>query len=301
MLRLLRRIGAVAALVAAGTLFPGNAGALNQGEMYVEEGQSIEKSFPIIAGNNPANAAHDPETCRLSPYCDVIRLNVEPPTDPDLGFFVRIVMSWTTRAEVDTVVQGEMTDNDMDMFVYQVPYDDTKDSSDNEVATGATGAQPEIAYINALAVDIVIVNFLGANTDGYTLKVTYVVDETFSPFELLEDESGPTTQEESFAPTEAPIDLAGAVEAVAAPPEIVSPTLSDVAVDDPFGLSGLAASTKPPEAAVNLLREVNNAAATKPDPVSTGTAMLWLAVVPGALLASAFVFLARRRSSGFNL
>lgn len=300
MLRLVRRLGAVAALIAAGTLFPGNAEALNQGEMYVEEGQSIEKTFPIIAANNPANAAHDPATCRVSPYCDTIRLNVEPPSDPDLGFFVRIVMSWTTRAEVDTVVQGEMTDNDMDMFVYQVPYDEELDDDENQVASGATGAQPEIAYVGALAVDIVVVNFLGLNTDGYTLKITYVLDTTFTPFELLEEDDGPTVQDESGGLFEAPIDLSGAVDAAVAEPALVSPTLTEVGVDDPFGLSGLAATTKPPEEAVKLLREVDNAAATKPDPVSTGTAMLWLAVVPGALLGSALLFFTRRRASGFK-
>lgn len=305
MLRRLRGIAAVAAILAAGSLFPGgHAEALDQGSLYIEEGQSIEKQFPIIAGNNPANAASDPEKCKVSPYCDTIRLKVQPPSDPDLGFFVRIVMSWTTRAEVDTTsaVQGEMTDNDMDMFVYRVPYDSTKTAKQNEVASGATGAQPETAYISDLEVDIVVVNFVGVNTDGYKLKITYVLDTTFTPFELLEDESGPTAQEESFAPTEAPIDLSGAVEAIAAPAAVESPrTLSDVGVDDPFGLSGLAATTKPPDTSVNLLREIDNAAAAKPEPVSTATAMLWLAVVPGALLAGAMLFLARRRSAGFRL
>lgn len=297
----LRALALVAVLVAAGTVFlpGGGAGALDQGEITIREGEVIEKTYPIIAGNNPAGEATDPATCKISPYCDTIRLNIVPPADKDLGYFVRIQMSWTTRAEVDVPGQGEFTDNDMDMYVYKVPYDTTRNSDFNEEASGATGAQPETAYVSKPTLDIVVVNYLGLNTDGYTLKLTYVVDETFEPFELLEEEAGPTTQDE---PTtfEAPEDLSDLI-AEPAPVAQVPRGLGDVAVDDPFGLSGLAATTKAPEQAVSLLRDTDNAAATKPDPVSAGTALLWLAVVPGALLGSLVLFLTRRRKAGLPL
>lgn len=296
----LKAIAAVIALAAGGLLVTSgsNVGALDQGSMTVGPGQSVSKQFPIIAANNPANQAHDPATCRLSPYCDTIRLNIIHPEDPDVGWFVRVQMGWTTRAEADVPTQGEMTDNDMDMFIYQVPYDDNKPDSENELTHGATGAQPETAYVDkATAVDIVVVNFLGLNTDGYKLTVTFVTEDTFTPFESVEDESFPTPSE-SLAPL---IEEAAAEEPppAEAPPTLASaPSLSRVGVDDPFGLS-TGAATAPPQ--VSLLREVENTASAPPEPVSTGLAMLWLAVVPGALLGSVALFLIRRRRSAFGV
>ena len=297
----LRTAGAVvsmAGLIAVGLVFGENmAGATNQGEITIHPGEVLEKKFPTIPLPNPANQAHDPETCRTSLYCDTIRLNIVQPEDPDQGYFVQVQVSWATRAEQDVPEQGEMTDNDIDVFFYKVPYDTSngKKDKDNEITSAATGAQPETGYVSAEKVDIVVVNFVGVNTEGYTVKIVYVLDENFTPVELLEDDS-PLLE-----------DLSDAVEAVVAPapapaPEPVvvaaSPGLTTVGVDDPFGLSsGVTRSSS----GVNLFRPVEAVAARPAKPVSAGVALLWLGAVPGALLGSVALFLAKRRKSAFGL
>lgn len=287
---------ALVALIAVGLVFgESTAGAARHGELTIHPGEVLEERYPTIVGNNPANQASNPESCQTAIYCDVIRLNIVQPDDPDQGYFVRIQMSWATRAEQDVPELGEMTDNDMDMFLYKVPYDPDGDDQDQQITSGATGAQPETAYVSAEATDIVVVNYLGLNTEGYKLKITYVLDETFTPFELLEDDS--------------PLpDLSSAVEAVVdAPPPpapepvvaaVASPGLTTVGVDDPFGLSAVGASRTAP---VDLFRPVEAVAAGPAKPVSAAVALLWLAVVPGALLGSAALFLKRRQKSTFGL
>jgi hypothetical protein len=284
------------------------AHARDMGTVTLAEGEIKELTYLPVPGNNPANQQRDPATCRgvvagtggqtdpvtnlvSVPYCDTVRLVVSPPKDPDLGYFVQIQMLWETRTEQEVPTQGEMTDNDMDLFVYKVPYDTAKKDDENMETSGATGAQPETAYTSGPIVDLTIVNFLGVNT-GYKLKFTYVTDEEVHPFESLAEEFRPS--EEFVAPAEevvvpsvfsAPAALAGPID--------ISPGLGLVGVDDPFGLAAPVSEASGTRALELIKPEA--AVAGPPRPVSTGTALLWLALVPGALFGSVAYFLMRRR------
>ncbi|HEX9969711.1 MAG TPA: hypothetical protein VGB03_06195 [Acidimicrobiales bacterium] len=277
--------------------------ALEQPPLTIRENESFTRQYLTIAGNNPANEAYDPPTCRLAPYCDVIRLTIHPPADPNTGYFVRVQVSWTTQVETEVPTQGEFTNNDLDLFIFNVPYDPDASEDEQQASRSATGAQPETAYVSPAGdYDIVVVNFVGVNENGYKLTLTYVTETEFTPFELLEDFRPPTD--------EAVIDTSGTPASVPQAPAAVEPEpmalasapptvfLGSGAFDDPFGLNTPIASVS--AAARNLLAGPQNGPAPPPGPVSTSAILLWLVVVPTAALGAGGWFLARRRSSLFS-
>lgn len=299
-----RRLLAAALIVGSATLVPSpQAGAKDHPVVKLKPGDVITLGYPAIDVPNTTNEASDPETCRTDPlgqqYCDAIRVEVEKPPN-GLGYFIQVQMAWETRVDQKGVPNFEqLTDNDMDLWAYNIPYDKEKTSTENEHASGgATTKQPEVLYITPdPVVDLVVVNYIGVNT-GYTLKFTYVVDEVFTPFESLD----PTFQPAVVTP---PVAEPVAVAPVAAPappaPQVVdaNPSLSMVGVDDPFGLEAPLKDGRP---ALNLIRQPTQAAANTRDapPESTAMVLLWLAVVPGGILGAVAVALYRRRQ-GFSV
>lgn len=299
-----RRLLAAALVVGSATLVPApQVGAKDHGVVKLKPGDAITIGYPAVEVANTTNEASDPETCRTDPvgqqYCDAIRVEVEKPSN-GLGYFIQVQMGWETRVDQKGVpIFDQVTDNDMDLSAYNIPYDTEKTSTENQHASGgATTKQPEILYITPdPAVDLVVVNYLGVN-NGYTMKFTYVVDEVFKPFESLD----PAFQPAVVTP---PVAEPVAVAPVAAPApparEIVdaNPSLSMVGVDDPFGLEAPLKDGRP---ALNLIRQPTQAAASTRDapPESTVMVLLWLAVVPGGILGAVAVGLYRRRQ-GFSV
>lgn len=291
------------ASVAAGVMLTATpSSGLEQAALTISEGESFSRQYLTVPGNNPANQAYDPQTCKLAPYCDTVRLTIRPPSDPDTGYFVRIQLSWKTRAETDVPTQGEMTNNDMDMFVFRTPYDPTKGNDEQEVATGATGAQPETAYVSPAGdYDIVIVNFIGVNEEGYKLTLTYVSETVFTPPELLDDfrpqEDVTVDDTSGTAVPSAPVAplVDAPLAAAAAPPAVF---LGGGAFDDPFGLTTPIAGIS--AAAQRLLAGPQDGPPPPPGPVSTLSVVLWLAIVPMAVLGSGGWVLSRRRGKLFG-
>ena len=296
-------LGAVMAVAAVfgpvGTIATPPAAALTKPAVTIGEGESFEVTYTTIGGNNPANQAHRPETCATSVYCDVIRLTIKPPQDPAAGYFVRIQMAWKTRAETDVPGLGEMTNNDMDMYVYQVPYDTTKDDNENTVASGASGAQPEVAYVAPAGdYDIVVVNFLGVNEEGYKLAFTYVTETDFTPFELLDDGVTPVI-DTSGEPV--PSAAAPALPSLGASP-FIQPQIDLTPLtnfDDPFGLGRPIAGVSQAGDIFRRANEERAIAAAKP--VSAATAIFWLVVFPLLLVGLAGAFFLRRRPTSLRL
>ncbi|MBW3668536.1 MAG: hypothetical protein KY443_04910 [Actinobacteria bacterium] len=294
---------AVAFIGVGAVVMAGPSPALQHPALRIGEGESFTRQYPTIPGNNPANQAYDPETCRLAPYCDVIRLTILPPASSDTSYFVRIQLGWKTRAEVDVPVEGEVTNNDLDMFIFQVPYDKSKRIRQNQVASGATAAQPETAYVSpADDYDIVVVNFVGVNEEGYRLTLTYVAETVFTPFELLED-FRPTTDEPVTDTSGTPVPsgpaAAPSVEQVTGGGSVAPPMLflGGGPFDDPFGLATPIASIS--AAARNVLAGPQAGPAPPPGPVSALSALVWLGLVPMAVVATGGWVLARRRNRVF--
>lgn len=297
-MRTLRRVLLVlAGMVGALFVMSTAAEALEKPAVTVNENDSFERKYDIIAGNNPLGSAHTPEVCKTSVYCDVIPLTITKPANPDFGYFVRIQMLWKTRAETDVPRLGEMTNNDMDMYVYLTPYDTNKEDQQNQAASGATGAQPEVAYVDPAGdYNIVVVNFLGVNEEGYTLIFTYVTETVFTPFELLDDGRPAPVAENVSGPVVPPL-----LPSLAPTPFLpVAPGLAAVAnFDDPFGLGRRLGSNLE---AGDIFRRADNAAVlAAAKPVSAAAAMFWLVGFPLLLVGLGGAFFMRRRTTALQL
>ncbi|HVF75859.1 MAG TPA: hypothetical protein VM938_12485 [Acidimicrobiales bacterium] len=294
-------LAVVTGLVPGVVLAPTPSEAMSHTAVTIGEGESFEVSYPRIVGNNPAGLGHRPDACTASVYCDVVRLTIKPPTsDPTASYFVRIRMSWLTRAQTPAPLLGEVTNNDMDMYVYDVPFVPPPTGEDDEyAATGATGAQPEHAYLDrADDYDVVIVNFYGANEEGYRLGFTYVMETDFTPFESLDDGVRPVI-DTSGDPVPAP--AAPSLPGIGSSPFIQPPVdLNPLTnFDDPFGLGRPISSVAQ---AGDILRRADEARAiAAAKPVSAATAIFWLVVFPLLLVGLAGAFFMRRRSTALRL
>lgn len=222
------------------------ASAITRDPITISEGEVVRRSFPGVAGNNPAGEAHTPDVCAASAYCDVIPLQVvvPPGKDPDDEYFVEIEVVWeTSRGPSDPVLfPNGYTTNDMDMYVYTDPATAEEaesrghspdGASDPWVSSGATGDTPERALIFKPrgAYSIVIVNYVGVNR-GYDMEVTWFNETIPSPFEKLAEEFAPP------AATPAPVrptpttstTVPATTEIAVGAPSTTTPTL-DVAED----------------------------------------------------------------------
>jgi hypothetical protein len=317
-LRLLTRLSAAAAAacVVAGTvvMVTTSAGALSQDRITLRQDDVVERTYPAIVGNNPeaalgGSSTYGPDVCQTSAYCDVIPLTVEVPpglTEDD-EYFVQITLAWeTAELPVDALEPGGFAANDMDMFVYNDPVDDPNrptEAGEPYATHGATGGQPELAYLFKPHGDysIVVVNFAGVNR-GYALKLVWVSETLPTPFEDLGPDfsagpAGPPPNLSLGSPApDAPVAApAPAIEPFALPPAPldVDPTFGDgFATDDGFE-DDLAA----PPAPVSI----RPAAATKPEPPSTVALLLWMAALPLACVALFGTLVARRSTSLIQL
>jgi hypothetical protein len=312
----------VLTVVAPGAVPP--AGATEQPALELGPNDRLSIDYPQILGNNAANQAIDPETCRqpVTTYCYAIHLHLKRPADlnPDDEFTIRFKLSWDVLVEdVDVPTQGEMTSNDMDFFIWDYPYTTKQaDGSDTaEVGSAASGAQPEQTSFNTPKKDdfwLVIVNFVGVN-QGSNLKISWDPEVFPSPFEDLgggtaphdfsADESAVTP---SFSAADGGLALNAAAPAFFTPPGGFSgfsstastDPLTPLAVDEDFigGVGGDLDSDLLQEAQRLTARR---ASVIKPAaPVAGALLAFWLIAVPIVLLIAAVVVLVRRRPAALS-
>ena len=291
-------LGAAAALL---TFVVPPAGALARPGIVLTQDEIKEVTFPAIAGNNPANDLHTPEQCNISAYCDTIPLTIVRPPDFDdtQDYFVQFQMSWATQ-KIPSVLEpsGEMAVNDMDMFIYNDPIQpDAGPDADGAISNGATGSEPEIAYLSAPEgkYSIVVVNFAGVNR-GYTIKLTWVSETITSPFESLAPGYRPPTPTEpaSLTPSAPAVPVGGDFEA----PPLAAPSLTpdvadaDAAFDSGFDAGDFDATLAAPKPA-----SFAPASVTRPGPPSGLAVVLWMLVLPLAVTALGGSFLSRRSAA----
>lgn len=306
-LRVIARASGVLAVVTATaaamlTFVVPPAGALAQQRITLREGEIKEVTYPGIPGNNPANDLHDPATCNVSAYCDTIPITfVRPPDfDDTQDYFVQFKMSWESEKVPDALEpSGERAVNDMDMFIYNDPVqEDAGPDQDGVIAMGATGGEPEIAYLFAPEgnYSLVVVNFVGVNT-AYTIKLTWVSESITTPFESLAPTVSPNrpggVSEPAAQPTPAP-PLGADFEAPSLPAPVLeqSPLEPDAAFDEGFGPSALEDTlAAPPSIDFEPARVVD------PDPPPGFVLVLWLLVLPLAGVAFGGTYLSRRSAA----
>lgn len=320
----LRRLLAAAsvALVTAALTGPVTpVAALEQPGVRVEEDQTVEKEYGPIPASAPAPTnkqvnPYKPDTCRTVAYCDVIPLEIVTP--PGLAeadeFFVNVELSWTTMSTPGTPATNPTTVNDLDLYVWDDP------QGEEEVELSATATVPEELSLYRPTkgkYQIVVVNYLGPNT-GYKLKVAYKPERIVPPFESLEPdfqppvepvvEAGPVTPPLDLSePEPLPLpDLSAAPVAlppspVVAPEPVVAPPLEPVPVEPDPDFADFADSefeealAAPPQ--TDVLRERRARAVGPPEPASGVSLVLWLAIVPLALVAGGGFWLATRGSA----
>lgn len=305
-LRTISRVsGALAVMLAAAaalvTFVVPPAGALARPGITLTEDEIKEVAFPGIAGNNPANDLHTPEQCNISAYCDTIPVTIVRPVDFDdtQDYFVQFQMTWDTQ-KIPSVLEpsGEMTVNDMDMFIYNDPIqEDAGEDQDGVISSGGTQSEPEIAYLSAPAgnYSIVVVNFAGVNR-GYTIKLTWVSETIRNPFESLAPGYRPPTptQPATLTPARPAVPVGGAFEA----PPLAAPSLTpaldaaDAAFDSGFEDSDFGATLAAP-----ALVDFAPASVEKPAPPSGLAVVLWMLVLPLAVTAFGGTLLSRRSAS----
>ncbi len=324
-----------AALAVAAMSFPvGSARALPQTQgLRVEENQTVEQAYPPVPGQNPLPGLPEyrlvkPEDCATVTYCDVVPLEIVVP--PTLGeadeFFVKVELSWTTNKipEGPTLpipgqtgpVTNETAVNDMDLYVWDIP------AAAEPVEVAASAELPEQLKLfrpTKGKYQIVVLNYLGPN-QGYTLKVTYSPESIVPPFESLEPgfealipvvEPTPAPPVEPPAVEEPPVDRsaepAPLPEPAALPvtaPEPPRIDLTPVPVDPDPDFADFADSSFDEELAApvsNVLQERKARVVGPAEPASAGSLVLWLVLLPLAVLAAAGFWLARKSSAILRL
>lgn len=316
-LRTLTRASAIGALASAAaaswlTFVIEPANALEQERIVIRRDEVVDLDFQPIAGSNPANEAIDPETCRLSAYCDTVPLTVEVPPDisEDDEYFIQILLTWDSqKLPGDPVLEPDgIALNDMDFYVYTDPptFEEaqkrgaTADSEDDPYLTnGATQGLPEKAFLFKPKGDylLTVINYLGANT-GYNLKLTWVSESFPSPFESLAPELAPPTTRPT--PTTRPVVTTTTLPPVTTPPRFDAPppTLAPLGaiIDDDFATaafdtSGFDDQLSAPTS-INLAPIVSN-----PDPPSGLALLFWMLAVPLSLTAVFGTVVLRRRAT----
>jgi hypothetical protein len=299
------------------------AGATEQPAFQIGPNERVSIDYPQIIGNNAANQAIDPDTCRqpVTTYCYAIHLHLNRPADlnPDEEFTLRFRLSWEVLVEdVDVPTQGEMTSNDLDFFIWNYPYVKAAagEPEVEEAGSAATGAQPEQTSFNTPKSDdfwLIIVNFVGVN-QGSNLSITWDPEVFGTPFEdlggaaprdLSAEESAVTP---SFISPDAGLSLTDAAPAFFTPPGGFSgfsatgvPALTSVAVDDTF-LGGVESSLDADLLAEAQRLSARRVSAIRPaKPVAAAIVGFWLIAVPLALLAVAVILLLRRRPAALSI
>lgn len=332
-----RRLALVGgALVLAAMAVPtGAARALPQAQgLRVEENQSVEQEYPPIPGQNPLPGLPEyklitPDECKTMTYCDVVPLEVVvPPTlDEADEFFLGLELSWVTEkipegpslaipGQEEGPVTSETAVNDMDLYVWDEP------QGAEPIEASASADLPEELKIFRPTkgnYQIVVLNYLGPN-QGYKLKATYSPEVIVPPFESLEPgfiDPGipvvlsPAAPVEAPEPEEAPVDLSAEPEplpdsppAQPVPPAAPAVDLTPVAVDpDPdFADFGDDVFDEELAAPVSDVLQERTARVSGPAEPPSGTSLvLWLVILPLALLAAAGFWLARKSSTILRL
>lgn len=309
-LRTASRISGVLAVVTAAaatmlTFVVPPASALPQQRITLAEDEIKEVTYPGIAGNNPANDLHTPEQCNISAYCDTIPVTIVRPADFDetQDYFVQFQMSWESEKIPDALEpSGERAVNDMDMFIYNDPIqEDAGPEQDGVITSGASGGEPEIAYLSLPEgnYSIVVVNFVGVNT-AYTIKLTWVSETITTPFESLAPGFTPNRPTSASAPTAPrpvpvpPVDTGTGfhVPPLAAPSLEVAPVEPDTAFDTGFEPSQFDDTLAAPTQVA-----FEPASVTDPDPPSGVVLVLWLLVLPLGVIAFGGAYLSRRSAN----
>jgi hypothetical protein len=244
--------------------------------------------------------------------CDRIPLKVIPPKGLAAAddYIVTIAVSWTdpiglTCAKTQQTPQVSIKvtcGNDLDMYVYdntdiawrknpdedtqQYPgYTDLSDSTTTKNPEVVTLGNPDLPLYN-----IVVQNVSGINT-GYTITVNMRISHADPVFELLEGSLAPTQP----AVEVPPVDLS----ALPLPTSDVIPGLEQLSVTPDLeldtatvGAPSLAAQIQAPP----LARDIETP--KPPGPASGALLVLWLVIVPIALLGGSLGILWRRGTLG---
>jgi hypothetical protein len=275
-------------------VFAPPAGASAQPGLVVTPAAPVaEHDYPGIPLPYPGTVAvlPDPSDCGGSSQflvfivtCDQIPLKVVPikglgPTD---DLLVRIDVSWVDPSAT----------TDLDIYVFDNQQiskrADPESVTYTQLAEGTSAENnPETARVfNPTLGDynIVVLNSTGV-FPAYHLKVTMQVTKGDKLFELLEEVIGPAAAA-SEAP---PVDLSAASPVVV--PSGLDDSIAaapDLQLDQDFGPSTLTQELAAPPPALNTL---NN----KPAAPTSGLAIvLWLVIVPLALLGASLAFVVRR-------
>lgn len=296
-------VAAVLAAVLTASLGPaaGPAGALAREGMTVSEGETVEKAYPGIAGNDPitvtAGIHPTPADCEASPSCDYYPLEVIVPDgfDPEFDeFFLVIEVSW------------DPTDTDTDVFFY----DDGQlaeaegETGYTELSSSASSANPEVIKTRNATLgryNIVAVNFAGASTE-IRIKVTYNDQDFTTPTEKLAPKPTTTT-----TTTKATTTTSTSTTSTSAPPTTTTTStlaIADVVADDDFDRDAFEKYRRAADEGDIIIGDdqLQQAAALfgedPGDGSTSGLALLvWLAVFPVALLGAAVAVLLRRRAT----
>lgn len=309
--------GALACMLAASwlTFAAPTASAFEQERLFLEKDGSVSVEFPAIPGSNPSgfvgvDAGTDPEACRTSAYCDTIPITIaeDPDSTDDSEYFVVVTVSWdTVKAPPDPVLapsEGFAT-NDMDIFMYQDPIDDTRHQNEDGqdyMAHSAGSEEPERFFMFKPSGDynLVIINFVGAN-QGYTVDLLWVSESFSPPFESLAPGFTPPRK---ASPKPKPIPITTTIAPpvtspnapAAAPPVSLAPATIDLASgDDGFGQFD-SDSDFDDQLAAPAPIDLTPAASSKAAPPSGMALLLWFFAFPLVIMATFSGVLLRRRA-----
>ena len=269
---------------------------------HAREGETFSQEYGPIPGQDTIGLFHSPGDCATAASCVEIPWEVVVPDDFDPlydEFNLHVTLSWD-----DQDPTGIQQANDLDMYIYDV----SDEENTQQVQSAATAAQPENAKVftpSRGAYAILVSNFAGINT-GFKIEMSYegfAIEDPFFPREEPPPPAVSSDEGTTSTPTTAPPARIEASIAEATPvpvgPSVAAPALAD---GDGFGSFGTFTDVEEELAApaeVDLLRR---AAERRPaPPVPAAILVLWLALVPFALLGGALAFLIRRRPAALSV
>jgi uncharacterized membrane protein YgcG len=292
----------------------GPAGATTQPAFHAKVGSDTQQSYGPIPIQSPLSQVQDPvpSDCTAPGYCDVVPIDVEtPPGYNPIDYYltVKVSVGWTSQT-FDNPAQP-VQQNDLDIYLYDA-------KGDKQVNKSASSANPELASTEQTKFLLLVNNFSGANT-GYTVKahVTFEKIEVPSeaPLPIRPGGSGssfggastgtggggssfgssgsgtsPGGGGSASAPGFTPVSGTPTYGAAAGLSLVPGGDLADVALggDQLAGLGG-------GRAGVPLRRA---ASTTSPAPF---VLILWLVVLPVAILGGAGAWLVRRSPTAIRL
>jgi hypothetical protein len=273
------------------------AGAAKREGFTVRLGEVVEKSYGPIPGAYNFNDGRNTFTCEGAPFCDVIPIKIEPPTNlaADEDFLVSITLTWDYRK-----VNGTSTNN-MDLGIHL----GTNPAPPNGAAVIVRSQCCEPEKVQLLSprdinYQLMVMNAEGVNT-GYKLMGNISITKAILPDEFLgleggenfviEDRSG---EPFDFSGEPAPFvqsESALAQEFALAP---IEPDPDFASLAAPFDFDDLLKGSaqflgRPPEAEA------------PPRPVSASTVAIWGGVFPLVLVAGGWFALRTRNQSGLDV